>query len=125
MPNITDIAILPIDRLIKPGMGTSRLSVSKAIEERARALLESHPHFRGRTRWVHCKCRNRRLCLSGKVPSYYLKQLAQEAVRDIEGVDAIINQIVVGSPVWQIDKSIQNDKASLPSWKTTGGIKAR
>ncbi len=48
---------------------------------------------------MHCNCRNRCLRLEGCVPSFYLKQLAQEAVRDLKGIDRIENQIVVASPV--------------------------
>lgn len=36
--------------------------------------------------------------LTGAVPSYYLKQLAQELVRRAGEIDFIVNGIVVGSP---------------------------
>jgi osmotically-inducible protein OsmY len=35
------------------------------------------------------------LILRGDVPSYFLKQLAQEAVRGVEGVEEIVNRIQV------------------------------
>ncbi len=64
----------------------------------ARAEIRRHPHFKGRDRWIRVQCPGRRLLLSGRVPSFYLKQLAQEAVRGVNGVDRIINEIVVTSP---------------------------
>ena len=38
------------------------------------------------------------LLLSGSLPSYYLKQLAQELVLDLEGVRQVNNQISVARP---------------------------
>ena len=46
-------------------------------------------------RQVTCRYHEGVLLLYGRVPSYYLKQLAQEAVREIEGVEEIINRIEV------------------------------
>jgi osmotically-inducible protein OsmY len=36
-----------------------------------------------------------RLFLRGQVPSFYFKQLAQEAVADLDGVQQIVNEIEV------------------------------
>jgi BON domain len=36
--------------------------------------------------------------LRGAVPSYYLKQIAQELVRDLDGVLLVNNQIKVARP---------------------------
>lgn len=44
---------------------------------------------------VRCECRNGMLVLSGTLPSYYRKQLAQERAGRIDGVNVIINQIRV------------------------------
>ena len=38
------------------------------------------------------------LVLRGSLPSYYLKQVAQEVVARLEGVQAVDNQIQVGTP---------------------------
>jgi len=49
------------------------------------------------------------LFLRGQLPTYFHRQLAQEAVRRIEGVTRIINQIeVTGEPFRHV-----------PSWQTT------
>jgi osmotically-inducible protein OsmY len=49
-------------------------------------------------RAVGCDYRAGVLLLNGRVPSYYHKQLAQEAVRTVPGVEEILNRIeVVGA----------------------------
>ena len=47
---------------------------------------------------VACDCRDGLLVLRGCLPSYYLKQVAQEVVARLEGVQAIDNQIQVVPP---------------------------
>ncbi len=44
---------------------------------------------------VTCWVRDGSLHLRGSLPSYYLKQVAQAVVVDLEGVDDIVNQIQV------------------------------
>jgi hypothetical protein len=61
----------------------------------ARQHLERHPHFRGRVRGVNIKQEGRNLYLSGRLPTFYLKQLVQEAVRHLPGVDFVYNEIDV------------------------------
>jgi osmotically-inducible protein OsmY len=63
----------------------------------ARQHLERHPHFRGRIRGVKIKHEGRNLYLSGRLPTFYLKQLVQEAVRHVPGVDFVYNEIDVVS----------------------------
>jgi hypothetical protein len=63
----------------------------------ARQCLETHPHFRGRVNGVFITQNGRNLSLSGRLPSFYLKQLVQEAVRHVPGVQNVINQIDVVS----------------------------
>lgn len=64
----------------------------------AQQYLESHPHFRGRTSGVSIACDDRDLVLTGRLPTFYLKQLVQEAVRHVPGVRNIYNRIDVVSP---------------------------
>jgi hypothetical protein len=55
----------------------------------------------GATRtWKHvaCDCREGVLVLRGCLPSYCLKQIAQEAVARLEGVAAIDNRLQVVTP---------------------------
>jgi hypothetical protein len=63
----------------------------------ARQRLEHHPHFRGRMRGLSIEQRGKTLCLSGRLPTFYLKQLVQETIRHIPGVQRIHNEIAVVS----------------------------
>ncbi len=44
---------------------------------------------------IQCDCRDGRITLRGRVASYYLKQMAQEVVRELYEADRITNQIEV------------------------------
>jgi osmotically-inducible protein OsmY len=47
---------------------------------------------------IGCDYRDGVLVLSGCLPTYYLKQLAQEAVARIDGIERVDNRIEVISP---------------------------
>lgn len=64
----------------------------------ARQQLERHPHFRGRTSGVQIELCGRTLILSGSLPTFYLKQLLQEAIRRLPGGYQVRNEIDVVSP---------------------------
>jgi len=57
--------------------------------------LEEHPYFRGRSSAFQLEFSQGKIILSGRVPSFYLKQLLQEALRDIDGVEMIDNRVDV------------------------------
>lgn len=124
MPDAATNALPPINILTIRNHGKHNLDVSADIEQRAMRLLDAHPHFRGRSRLVRCMISNQRLYLIGKVPSYYLKQLAQEAVRELKDVDEVVNKIeVVGSVVPELSES---DRHSIQeSREHVNRIKAR
>lgn len=63
----------------------------------ARQHLEHHPHFRGRVSDVFIEHSGRTLLLTGKLPTFYLKQLVQETVRHVPGVQQVRNLIDVVS----------------------------
>jgi osmotically-inducible protein OsmY len=46
---------------------------------------------------VRCHFRDGTITLHGNVPSYYHKQIAQEAMRNVDNVEAIVNEIDVWS----------------------------
>jgi hypothetical protein len=73
---------------------TERLN-AHAVERGARARLAKtgYPTLKK----VECYFRNGRMILRGQVPSYYHKQLAQEALRDATHVNQVINHIEVVS----------------------------
>ncbi|TWT80157.1 BON domain protein [Planctomycetes bacterium CA13] len=72
------------------------------IDQDVRAKLESahQPALRA----VSCEFRQGVLQLRGRVDSFYLKQLAQEQVRRVDGVTSIINNIYVVGPA-NLDKN--------------------
>jgi len=59
--------------------------------------LEIHPHFRGRASLLTIELVQETIVLAGRLPSHYLKQLLQEAVKLVPGVVDIDNQVDV---VW-------------------------
>lgn len=65
----------------------------------ARQHLEHHPHFRGRMNDVFVEHNGRTLLLTGKLPTFYLKQLVQESVRHVPGVQHVRNLIDVVNPI--------------------------
>ena len=62
---------------------------------RIRERLEDHPHFRGRTHLLQIEAIGGSVVVSGRLPTYYLKQLLQEAVRAIPDVAHIDNRVDV------------------------------
>ena len=64
-----------------------------AVADAARGRLSRSCHLP--IRQVTCRFHEGVIVLHGRLPSYYLKQLAQEAVRGLDGVEEIINRIEV------------------------------
>ena len=81
------------ERTVNNGMDLLSLGIVLSVRER----LELHPHFRGRTFLLAIEMVEETIVLSGSLPSFYLKQLLQEAVRGVPGVTDIDNQVDV---VW-------------------------
>ena len=67
----------------------------KKTAEVAKQRILHQPHLSMQRIW--CECDAGRLFLRGQVPSFYFKQLAQEAVAGMEGVRQVVNEIEV---VW-------------------------
>jgi osmotically-inducible protein OsmY len=63
------------------------------LENRVDTAISRNPHLAGLT--LRIEARAGRIVLRGTVGSFYQKQVAQEAVRTIEGVDEIENQLEV------------------------------
>ena len=68
---------------------------SKETAEVARQRILHQPHLKMQRLW--CEFDRGRLFLRGQVPSFYFKQLAQEAVAGMDGVRQVVNEIEV---VW-------------------------
>ena len=61
--------------------------------EAARDCLQRSAYFPIRS--VSCECHQGVLFLRGPLPTFYLKQIAQEAVARVEGVSQVVNETVV------------------------------
>ena len=73
------------------------LATMSAIDDSLDSLIsntiQKHPHLKRRR--VHFETQEGRVVLRGTVSSYYQKQMAQEAVRRVQGVDSIENRLEV------------------------------
>lgn len=68
-------------------------TVEDSLDSLISQTIQKHPHLKRRR--VHFETQQGRVVLRGTVSSYYHKQLAQEAVRGLEGVDSIENRLEV------------------------------
>jgi osmotically-inducible protein OsmY len=75
---------------------TARGRTQLPIEELAERQLRGNSYLALKN--LSCEYRDGALVLRGLLPTYYLKQLAQEAVAHVEGVARIENQIQVLAP---------------------------
>lgn len=67
------------------------------IVELARGYLMRHPHFHGHASSITIDAEGDRIVLTGRLPSYYLKQVLQEALGKLAGVSQIENRVLVVS----------------------------
>lgn len=74
---------------------TAALTDQARIVDVARQRILHQPHLTIQRIW--CEFEEGKLFLRGQVPSFYYKQLAQEAVARLEGVSQVVNEIEV---VW-------------------------
>lgn len=66
---------------------------SQNVADAAKHRILHQPHLKMQRLW--CEYERGRLILRGQVPSFYFKQLAQEAVADLSGVRQVVNEIEV------------------------------
>jgi osmotically-inducible protein OsmY len=67
--------------------------VDTQLADRAHRALQNNPHLP--PAGVRLSAREGRVTLQGTVRSFYQKQMAQESLRDVEGVSEIENQLEV------------------------------
>ena len=65
------------------------------IESSVRELIASHPRFSAYIRTIQIEYARDTLILTGELPSYYAKQLLQEALRSLAYIRRIDNRICV------------------------------
>jgi len=75
--------------------GTPAPSVCAELAMRARRQLAAHSQFQRRVDSFAFEVLGDTLVVRGRVPSFYLKQLVQTVLRDLEGVRWIDNQLEV------------------------------
>ena len=63
------------------------------LEDRVLTALERNPHITGRR--LRFEANQGRVTLRGIVGTYFQKQMAQESLRHVEGVDQITNELEV------------------------------
>jgi hypothetical protein len=86
--------------LDRPARGDERSRIpteARRIEALARAIVDTHEHFLRRADRFEFRFRKGRLLVKGCVPSFYLKQQLQSALRDIVTYCPIDNQVSVVS----------------------------
>jgi osmotically-inducible protein OsmY len=71
--------------------------LARNVAERAESRLRAHSYLALQN--VSCEYREGVLTLRGHLPTYYLKQVAQAAVGQLEGVQRVVNEIEVTPPV--------------------------
>jgi osmotically-inducible protein OsmY len=75
----------------------SATDIPSMVAEQARKQLQGQPYRA--LKHVSCDYRDGTLTLRGRLPSYFLKQMAQAAVARIAGVERIVNHIEVVAAV--------------------------
>jgi len=79
--------------MISNGSEDLSTGVSRRVAVCAENLLQER--FISESGQIACEYHDGTLIMRGRVSSYYEKQLAQEAVRTLEGVEQIVNRIEV------------------------------
>jgi hypothetical protein len=87
-----------------PGTSSFKHSVDTEVEQeifcrgmelRAASRITGHPQLRQHCSAVHFYFEDGCLIVAGSVPSFYLKQLIQETIRNLEGIDRVDNRLLV------------------------------
>jgi osmotically-inducible protein OsmY len=60
-----------------------------------RQRLEAHSHFHGWATFIDVEVHGGNVVVCGRVPSFYLKQLLQEAVKATPGITGVENRVEV------------------------------
>ncbi len=68
--------------------------IDTTLDHRVLSALETSAHLQGKQ--LRFEMEKGRITLRGMVRTYFQKQMAQEAIRNIDGVDEISNELEVG-----------------------------
>jgi hypothetical protein len=67
----------------------------ESLQRQAAEMLSRDSNFRGRNMHLHIECRGDVLVVHGRVATFYLKQLLQTRLQELEGVHRIDNRVDV------------------------------
>jgi hypothetical protein len=67
------------------------------VLQKAREIVAEHPVFRGRQVGFQFRIDGEQMVVRGKLPSFYLKQVLQTALKELNGIRYIDNQVNVVS----------------------------
>ncbi len=81
-----------------PTTGRSDDSCCKMIEAEVRDRLKWHDSFRGHLESLTFELVEGTLILTGRLPSFYLKQMLQTTLKTVSGVKRIDNRVDVVPP---------------------------
>ena len=94
-----DVAASEHDRRVHPATDsppTPHHQPGRVLVARVKSALEQNPYFRGRLRHIHVQSEdNRTVVLTGRLPSFYLSQILQTVVQQVEGVESLSNRVEV------------------------------
>ena len=82
----------------KMGYRNPSKKTREQIEHQAQAIFDRHVHFRGRAAQFEFDCQGDALIVRGPVPTFYLRETLQNALREVEGIRRLDNQVNVISP---------------------------
>jgi hypothetical protein len=68
---------------------------SKDMEQQARNMIETHSLFVGRAQLFEFQLKEEVLVVRGSVPTFYLKQILQSVLKNLDGIRRIDNQVTV------------------------------
>jgi hypothetical protein len=66
-----------------------------SLSHRARLAIAGHPYFRGASYPIDIESFDNVLVITGRLPSFYLKQLLQSELSHLEGVQRVENRVEV------------------------------
>jgi osmotically-inducible protein OsmY len=92
---------------------------SREVAEAARDCLQRSPYRPVKN--VSCECRQGVLFLRGPLPTFYLKQLAQEAVARVEGMSQVVNETVVDASLLSEVRNVATGFSVSRLWRYANG----
>ena len=77
--------------------------IQTQLSDRVLAALRGNPYLAGQS--LRSDFEHGRVTLHGVVRSYFQKQMAQEALRQIEGIEEIHNELEVAPDLWAASRA--------------------